>query len=64
MRTLLIVGGHSESTILTKAIKATFKNVAVFILRQPSLSVLKGARIYDFQPETITSRVARFTYGI
>ncbi|XP_063413810.1 heat shock 70 kDa protein 12A-like isoform X2 [Mytilus trossulus] len=64
VNTLLVVGGHSASTVLTDALKAKFPNIGMVIPKDPGLAVLKGAVMFGFDPGTITSRVARFTYGI
>ncbi|XP_063414688.1 heat shock 70 kDa protein 12A-like [Mytilus trossulus] len=64
VKTLLVVGGHSASTVLTEALKAKFPNIGMVIPKDPGLAVLKGAVMFGFDPGTITSRVARFTYGI
>lgn len=64
VKTLLVVGGHSASTVLTEALKTKFPNIGMVIPKDPGLAVLKGAVLFGFDPGTITSRVARFTYGI
>ncbi|XP_071124995.1 heat shock 70 kDa protein 12A-like [Mytilus edulis] len=64
VKTLLVVGGHSASTVLTDALKTKFPNIGMVIPKDPELAVLKGAVMFGCDPGTITSRVARFTYGI
>ncbi|XP_071125002.1 heat shock 70 kDa protein 12A-like [Mytilus edulis] len=64
VQTLLVVGGHSASTVLTEALKTKFPKIGMVIPKDPGLAVLKGAVLFGFDPGTITSRVARFTYGI
>lgn len=64
VKTLLVVGGHSASTVLTNALKRAFQNLVVVVPKDPEITILKGAVLFGFEPETITSRVSRFTYGI
>ncbi|XP_071124508.1 heat shock 70 kDa protein 12A-like [Mytilus edulis] len=65
VETILIVGGHSKSTILTDAIMKKFgSRYGVVIPKNPEIAVLKGAVLFGFEPDIITSRVARYTYGI
>ncbi|XP_052078814.1 heat shock 70 kDa protein 12A-like [Mytilus californianus] len=64
VKTLLVVGGHSASTVLTEALKKKFPKIGMVIPKDPGLAVLKGAVLFGFEPGTITSRVARYTYGI
>lgn len=64
VKTLLVVGGHSASTVLTEALKTKLPDIGMVIPKDPGLAVLKGAVLFGFEPGTITSRVARFTYGI
>ena len=63
--TLLAVGGFSESKILIDAIKEKLgPDIAVIVPNDPGLAVLRGAVLYGFEPEIITSRVSRYTYGV
>jgi len=63
--TLLAVGGFSESKIMIDAIKEKLgPDIAVIVPNDPGTAVLKGAVLYGFEPEIITSRVSSYTYGI
>lgn len=65
VKTLLMVGGFSESNIMQEAVKEKFsKTRKVIIPDDAGLVVLKGAVLYGHQPRTITDRVSRYTYGI
>lgn len=66
VKTLLMVGGFSESSIMQEAIKEAFasKNRKVIIPDDAGLVVLKGAVLYGHQPRSITDRISRYTYGI
>lgn len=62
---LVMVGGFSDSEILQKEIRKAFSNrVGIVIPPEASLCVLKGAVLFGFEPERITERVSRFTFGI
>ncbi|XP_052089534.1 heat shock 70 kDa protein 12A-like isoform X1 [Mytilus californianus] len=65
VETILIVGGHSNSTVLTNAIYKNFGNkYGIVIPKNPDIAVMKGAVLFGFNPEMITSRVSQYTYGI
>ncbi|XP_053398568.1 heat shock 70 kDa protein 12A-like [Mercenaria mercenaria] len=60
----LLVGGFSESDLVSNAIKTAFPDVKVISPREAGLAVVKGAVIFGHTPVTITSRVSKYTYGI
>ncbi|XP_060065869.1 heat shock 70 kDa protein 12B-like [Ylistrum balloti] len=62
--TFLLVGGFSESPIVQETIKRKFPRMKVIVPPECGLAVLKGAVIFGHNPETISARVAKFTYGI
>lgn len=64
IRTLLAVGGYSESPVLINAIKEKFPNLTIIVPKDPGLAVLKGAVLYGFEPQAITERVSQYTYGV
>jgi hypothetical protein len=64
VKILLAVGGHSASTFLTEAIKTAFPDLSILVPREPGMVVLKGAVLLGFEPQLVTSRISRFTYGI
>ncbi|XP_060062728.1 heat shock 70 kDa protein 12A-like [Ylistrum balloti] len=61
---LLLVGGFSESPMVQDAIRKAFPNKRVVIPNEPGLSVLKGAVLFGHKPETIASRIMRYSYGV
>ncbi|XP_069129617.1 heat shock 70 kDa protein 12A-like isoform X2 [Argopecten irradians] len=63
-QTIIMVGGFAESPLLQKGIREAFPNMRVIIPYECGLSVLKGAVIFGHSPKIITSRKAKFTYGI
>ncbi|ELU17209.1 hypothetical protein CAPTEDRAFT_210496 [Capitella teleta] len=61
---ILMVGGFSESPILQAAVKEAFgSRVKVLIPGNVSLSVLYGAVAFGHNPNIVTTRIARLTYG-
>ena len=63
---IFMVGGFSESPYLKAEIKKRFENenLQVLVPRRPQVSVIRGACMYGLNPRTITSRIAKKTYGI
>ena len=60
---IIMVGGFSESDMLQDTIKRCFPHLKVFVPRDASLCVLKGAVMYGHNPKIIFERVIRYTYG-
>lgn len=63
---IFMVGGFSESPYLKSEIKKRFEteNLTVLAPRRPQVSVIRGACMYGLNPRSITSRIAKKTYGI
>lgn len=63
---IFMVGGFSESPYLKAEIKKRFENESLTVLapRRPQVSVIRGACMYGLNPRSITSRIAKKTYGI
>eukprot|EP01017_Pseudomicrothorax_dubius_P031663 TRINITY_DN4064_c0_g1_i2.p1 TRINITY_DN4064_c0_g1~~TRINITY_DN4064_c0_g1_i2.p1 ORF type:complete len:496 (-),score=121.44 TRINITY_DN4064_c0_g1_i2:162-1649(-) len=66
IRFIFMVGGFSESPFLKSEIIRKFENASVQILvpRRPQISVIRGACLYGLNPRSISSRIAKKTYGI
>lgn len=62
--TILLVGGFAESPVLQRAIKRVFQHKRVIIPEGAGLAVLRGAVLYGHQPNTITGRISKYTYGV
>ncbi|KAK3100673.1 hypothetical protein FSP39_023601 [Pinctada imbricata] len=62
--TILMVGGFSESPVLKHAVKSNFPGMRVLVPYNAGIAVLNGAVLYGHEPETVHSRVCRFTYGV
>ncbi|XP_021373555.1 heat shock 70 kDa protein 12B-like isoform X2 [Mizuhopecten yessoensis] len=64
VKSILMVGGFSESLVLQDAIKKGFPNLRVIVPQDAGLAVLKGAVIFGHEPRAIKSRVCKYTYGV
>ncbi|CAC5417064.1 unnamed protein product [Mytilus coruscus] len=64
LKTILMVGGFSDSALLYEKIKSSFQSLNVLRPHEAVLSVVKGAVIYGHTPEIIPERVCARTYGI
>lgn len=64
VKKILMVGGFSESWILQECIQKAFPDRQVIVPKEASLAVLRGAVMFGFFPNTITSRIAKYTYGV
>ncbi|KAL3859667.1 hypothetical protein ACJMK2_009875 [Sinanodonta woodiana] len=64
---ILMVGGFSESPFVQDVMREEFHNkngLKVIIPKDAGISVMNGAVIFGRKPETIKSRVLRYTYGV
>ncbi|XP_033743088.1 heat shock 70 kDa protein 12B-like isoform X2 [Pecten maximus] len=64
VKSILMVGGFSESFVLQNEIKTNFPNLRIIVPREAGLAILKGAVIFGFEPKAIKSRVCKYTYGV
>lgn len=62
--TILMVGGFSESPILQKRIREEFPDHRIVVPNEAGLAVLKGAVLFGHNPNIISERVAKYSYGI
>ncbi len=63
---IFMVGGFSESPFLKNEILQRFENgkMQILVPRRPQISVVRGACLYGLNPRSISSRIAKKTYGI
>lgn len=63
---IFMVGGFSESPYLKSEILQKFsqQKLQIIVPRRPQVSVIRGACLYGLNPRSITSRIAKKTYGI
>ncbi len=61
-----MVGGFSESPFLKSEIIKKFESshIQIIVPRRPQVSVIRGACLYGLNPRSISSRIAKKTYGI
>ena len=64
LKTMLLVGGFADSSLLQKEIKGEFsRNFRVLIPNHAAIAVVQGAVMFGKKPSKITERVVRTTYG-
>lgn len=64
LKTILLVGGFSNSDIVQNIVKKTFPNLKVIIPDESELAVLKGAVIYGKFKRIVEMRICKYTYGV
>jgi hypothetical protein len=66
LKFIFMVGGFSESPYLKQEVKKAFEtsNIQVLVPRRPQVCVVRGACLFGLDPHSISSRVAKKTYGI
>ncbi|XP_052285287.1 heat shock 70 kDa protein 12A-like [Dreissena polymorpha] len=62
--TLLLVGGFSESRIVSEAVREFHSRMRVIIPEGGSLAILKGAVMFGLNSRIIAERVSPYTYGV
>ncbi|XP_052068174.1 heat shock 70 kDa protein 12A-like [Mytilus californianus] len=60
---IILVGGFAECVLLQKAVQSTFPDQNVIVPTDSEMAVLKGAVIFGHQPNAISERIAKYTYG-
>jgi len=64
VKTMLLVGGFSDSALFQKEIKSEFsRKFRVLIPNHAAIAVVQGAVMFGKKPSKITERVMRTTYG-
>ncbi|WAR08521.1 HS12B-like protein [Mya arenaria] len=64
VRSIILVGGFAESPYVQDTIKESFGEKTIVIPQDCGLVVLKGAVVFGHKPSSISSRIARYTYGL
>ncbi|XP_060597235.1 heat shock 70 kDa protein 12A-like [Ruditapes philippinarum] len=63
IKTIILVGGYSESPYVREKIQSTFSNMRVILVDDARLAVLNGAVMMGWKPKNIIQRRSRYTYG-
>ena len=63
-KVFLLVGGFSQSDIVYNAVKNALPNANVINPPESGLAVLKGAVIFGHSPVAVSSRIAKYSYGV
>jgi hypothetical protein len=61
---ILLVGGFSESVIVSKSIREHFNRLNVIAPASASSAILQGAVMYGINDRIIASRISPYTYGL
>ncbi|KAJ8297926.1 hypothetical protein KUTeg_024457 [Tegillarca granosa] len=64
VETILMVGGFSECKLVQECVKKHFSRMRIIIPDEAGLAVVKGAVLFGHNPQTIVSRITKFTYGV
>lgn len=62
--TILLVGGFSESPIVSEGVRNCFKDKRVIAPATAGVAILKGAVMYGIDTNIIASRISPFSYGV
>lgn len=61
---ILLVGGFAECKMIQNTMKTSFPNKTIILQEDSSTVVLKGAVLFGYKSDYISSRIARYTYGL
>lgn len=61
---ILMVGGFSSSSILQNQIRTNFPSVKIIVPNKAEVASLKGAVLYGLNQSIISTRRAKFSYGV
>lgn len=64
IRDILLIGGFSECHLIQEAVKLAFPDYRIIVPQGASLAVLKGAVLFGYKQDSISSRITRYTYGV
>ncbi|XP_052808426.1 heat shock 70 kDa protein 12B-like isoform X3 [Mya arenaria] len=65
VKSIVLVGGFAESPFVQETFKETFGEKNRLIIPDDcGMAVLKGAVVFGHNPRSVSSRIARYTYGI
>lgn len=63
LKDIIMVGGFADSFIIRDMVKKEFPNLTFVIPDEAELVVLKGAVLYGNNPNVVSERLNKFTYG-
>ncbi|XP_060597230.1 heat shock 70 kDa protein 12A-like [Ruditapes philippinarum] len=63
IKTIILVGGYSESPYVRERIQSQFRNMRVILVDDARLAVLNGAVMMGWKPKNIIQRKSRYSYG-
>lgn len=63
LKDIIFVGGYAECPTIRRSIEKIFKQLKFVIPNEAGLAVLKGAVLYGHNPNVVSARMCRYTYG-
>ncbi|CAG2249163.1 unnamed protein product [Mytilus edulis] len=60
---ILLVGGFAECKMIQNSLKTAFPSINIVLQDDSGVIVLKGAVLFGYKSDIISSRIARCTYG-
>ncbi|WAR14080.1 HS12A-like protein, partial [Mya arenaria] len=64
VHTVILVGGFGESPYVQRRIKSEITGVRLIVPSEAGLTVLKGAVRFGLNPDIVSSRIMKYTYGV
>ncbi|XP_071139076.1 heat shock 70 kDa protein 12A-like [Mytilus edulis] len=61
---ILLVGGFAECKMIQNSLKTAFPSINIVLQDDSCILVLKGAVLFGYKSDIISSRIARYTYGV
>ncbi|CAC5405251.1 unnamed protein product [Mytilus coruscus] len=61
---ILLVGGFAECKMVQNALKTAFPTINIILQDDSGVIVLKGAVLFGYKSDIISSRISRYTYGV
>ncbi|KAJ8297634.1 hypothetical protein KUTeg_024165 [Tegillarca granosa] len=63
LKDVILVGGYADCPTIRRAIESVFEELSFVIPHDAGLAVLKGAVLYGHNPNVVSARMCRYTYG-
>ncbi|XP_063417531.1 heat shock 70 kDa protein 12A-like [Mytilus trossulus] len=61
---IILVGGFAECKVIQENVQTAFPRQNIILQEDPGSVVLKGAVLFGYKSDYISSRIARHTYGV
>lgn len=61
---IIFVGGFAECKVIQRSVQTAFPRQNIVLQEDPGSVVLKGAVLFGYKSDYISSRIAKYTYGV